>query len=323
MKLIIYFVMCALVLFGNPSVAKDYPTQPVTLVVPFTAGGPNDTVARHLSNTMSQYLGQAVIVDNRPSVGGIIGTDSVVRANTNGYTLLAQSFTLATMSASGDQLPFDPLKDLDYVGEFAKMPMVLVGSSKFQPNTLREINRLAKKKPQAINMATSGNGSPSYLCSALIQDTMKVSFTNVPYKGNAPALVDVQNGNVDLICAQVSVVMPLILADKVKVYGVTTRRRIAQLPTVPTFAEQGYENFDLTMWHGVFAPKNTPPAITAKLVQALQSTVEDSQFKEKIQEAGGIAADRAQATPRQLEANFKFEAKRWIPILKRQSKENQ
>jgi tripartite-type tricarboxylate transporter receptor subunit TctC len=318
MNKLTFLFASVLAMLAHPICAKDYPTRPVTLIVPFTAGGPNDTVARHLSHVMSQHLGQTIVVENRPSVGGVIGTESVARAEPNGYTLLSQSFAFATQRGSDNPLSIDPLKDFDYIGEFGNMPMVLVGNIKSQSHTLKELTTRAKNNPGQLNIANSGAGSPSHLCSVLIQDSMKVSMTSIPYKGNAPALIDLQNGNIDLLCAQVSVVLPLINANKVKVYAVTTRNRIPQLPKVPTFVEQGFSSVDLTMWHGIFAPKHTPRSVVNRLVESLQSTVTDPVFKEKMYQSGGSAATKSQATPQQLESHLAFEANRWIPLLKNQ-----
>ena len=284
-----------------------------TIVVPFAAGGPNDAVARHLAHSMGKYLDQPTIVENRPSVGGIAGTKSVVQAAPNGSVLLSQTFTLATLPASNANLPFDPMKDLAFVGEFASMPMVLVVGPNFPANSVNDL----VKHSREITLANSGIGSPSHLCGLLIADTLNLRIVQVPYKGNAPALVDLQSGQVNMICAQLSVVQPLIQSGRLKAIGVTSQQRLNQLPNVPSFTELGYSKIQLTMWHGLFAPRQTPAPILQNLIEALQRTVTDPEFQNKMSQLGGSAANRNHATSDHLRKNLEFEAKRWAPLITR------
>lgn len=296
------------------AVEKTYPNRTIRMVVPFAVGGPNDAVARKIAMAMNKHLGQAIQVENRAGVGGIMGTESVVKAEADGYTLLAQSVSLATLTSTEKNLSFDPAKDLKFVGQFASMPMILLARPTFNASNLPQLVKQANLN-QPYLIANSGPGSPSYLCGRMLAKELKIDMTQVPYKGNAPSIVDLIAGRVDLLCAQTSIALPLIQNGQVKALGISSKRRSNLLPDLPTFGEQGHSALEINMWHGIFAPKNTPDHVVETLAQALQLAITDEEFVKYMQDSGGLTATVTQATPRQFKQDYDKETRKWQKYL--------
>ncbi|MDI1269404.1 MAG: tripartite tricarboxylate transporter substrate-binding protein [Polaromonas sp.] len=296
--------------------AQAFPEKPVTLIVPFAAGGPTDVVARHLAIAMAKSLGQPVIVENRASTGGIVGTEMAIRAEPNGYTLLIHNIGMSTLPALSKKLRFDPTKDFEYVGQVADVPMILVARRDFAPTGFKELQTYIGVNQKKINLANAGVGTASHLCGLLLMSQLQVPMTTIPYKGAAPAMVDIQGGQVDLLCDQATTTLQPIITGRVKPYGTTTRSRLKNMPELATLSEQGLNDFEVSVWHGVYAPKKTPSSVMVVLVKALQDSLEDPAFKDSMQKLGAIPASRSRATPKGLETQLKSEMAKWSPLIK-------
>jgi len=298
------------------ALAGDFPEKPVTLIVPFSAGGPTDIVARHVAVAMGKSLGQSVVVENRASSGGIVGTEAVLRSEPNGYTLLIHNIGMSTLPALSRSLRFDPLRDFDYIGQVADVPMTLVGKRDLPPANFKELQAHLKTHGKDLNLANAGIGTASHLCGLMLMSRLQVAMTTVPYKGAAPAMTDLQGGQVDLLCDQITTTLQPIATGRVKPYVATTRNRLSALPGVPTLIEQGVNDFEVTVWHGIYAPKNLPKAVSARLVKALLDAVDDPGFKDSMQKLGALPVDKERATPEGLATHLRSEVKRWTPVIK-------
>lgn len=296
--------------------AQGFPERPVTLIVPFSAGGPTDVVARHLSLAMGKSLGQPVIVENRASTGGIVGTEAVIRSDPNGYTLLIHNIGMSTLPALSKSLRFDPTKDFEYIGQVADVPMTLVGRRDFAPTGFKELQAYVTANQKKVNLANAGVGTASHLCGLLLMSRLQAPMTTVPYKGAAPAMTDLQGGQVDLLCDQITTTLQPINTSRVKPYGTTTRARLQNLPELPTLSEQGLVDFEISVWHGVYAAKKTPKPVLDRLVKALQDGLEDPAFRDSMQKLGAIPVSRPRATPEGLASHLKSEISKWSPLIK-------
>lgn len=299
------------------ALAADYPDQTITMVIPFSAGGPTDTIARILAQTMSKSLKQTVIVENALGAGGTLAAGRVMRARPDGYTVLLHHNGMATSPAMYRKLAFDPLGDFEYIGQAADVPMVLVARKDLPPNNLKELIAYVKANKGKLSMGNAGLGAVSHQCGMLFLSAIGTPITTVPYKGTAPAMNDLLGGQIDLLCDQTTSTTSHIRAGKVKVYGATTRARVASLPNVPTLAEQGMPGFEMYVWHGLYAPKGTPQPIVAKLGGALREAMADANVKAKFADLGAetVAADKA--TPAGLQTHLKAEMDKWGPIYKK------
>jgi len=299
------------------TLAADYPDQTITMVIPFSAGGPTDTIARILAQTMSKSLKQTVIVENALGAGGTLAAGRVMRARPDGYTVLLHHNGMATSPAMYRKLAFNPLGDFEYIGQAADVPMVLVARKDLPPNNLKELIAYVKANKGKLSMGNAGLGAVSHQCGMLFLSAIGTPITTVPYKGTAPAMNDLLGGQIDLLCDQTTSTTSHIRAGKVKVYGATTKARVASLPNVPTLAEQGMPGFEMYVWHGLYAPKGTPQPIIAKLGGALREAMADPNVKAKFADLGAetVAADKA--TPAGLQTHLKAEMDKWGPIYKK------
>lgn len=298
------------------ALAQTFPQKPVTLLVPFTAGGPTDVVARHLALAMGKSLGQPVIVENRASSGGIVGTEAVVRSEPSGYTLLIHNIGMSTLPALSRTLRFNPLRDFDYIGQVADVPMILVGRRDLAPANFSELQSYLNVNNRKVNLANAGIGTASHLCGLMLMSRLKVQMTTIPYKGAAPAMTDLQGGQVDLLCDQVTTTLQPIATSRVKAYASTTRNRLPALPDLPTLSEKGVSNFEVTVWHGIYAPKNLPKYVSWRLVKALQDSLEDAAFKDSMQKLGALPVSKERASPDGLANHLRSEVTRWTPLIK-------
>lgn len=298
------------------ALAQAFPQKPVTLIVPFSAGGPTDVVARHLAQAMGKSLGQSVVVENRASTGGIVGTEAVVRSEPNGYTLLIHNIGMSTLPALSRTLRFNPLRDFDYIGQVADVPMTLVGKKDLAPANFAELNSYLAANSRKVNFANAGIGTASHLCGLMLMSRLKTPMTTIPYKGAAPAMTDLQGGQVDLLCDQITTTLQPISTARVKAYASTTRTRLPALPDLPTLSEQGVADFEVTVWHGIYAPKNLPKDVSARLVKGLQDALVDPAFKESMQKLGALPVSKEKATPEGLADHLRSEVSRWTPVIK-------
>ena len=266
------------------AVAQDYPTQPVTIVVPFSAGGPTDTVTRLVAAAMSEDLGQQVVVQNVGGAGGTLGAGQVAAANPDGYTLLLHHIGMSTAPALYASLPYEPMTDFAPIGLVTEVPMTIVARKDFEPATLEDLIAYVKEKGEDITYANAGIGAASQLCGLLFMDALGTKMTEVPYQGTGPAMTDLLGGQIDMMCDQTTNTTSQIQAGEIKAYAVTTPERIAVLPELPTLAEGGLDNFNLAIWHGLYAPAGTDQATPAALKQKLEGQI--ALWAEVIKAAG-------------------------------------
>src|SRR5438477_7266544 len=255
--------------------AQQYPTKSITMLVPYAAGGPTDTVARVVAQYMAKPLGQTVIVENKPSAGGILAPEQVKNSKPDGYTILIHNIGMATVPALYRQLRFNPLTDFDYIGLVNDVPMTLIARPNFPAKDFKEFLAYIKQNKQKVTYAHAGIGAASHLCGMLFMSSIETDILTVPYKGTGPAMNDLLGGQVDFMCDQTTNTTSQIKSGKVKVYGVTSATRVPSLPEIPTLQEQGLKGFEVGIWHALYAPKGTPKPVLDKLVGALQDSVKD------------------------------------------------
>ncbi len=311
-------VSALLSLSAVPAVWAQYPDKPVTLVVPFAAGGPSDKIARDLAEALRKPLGQTVIVDNTAGAGGTIGAARVARAKADGYTLLVHHIGLATAPALYKKLPYDTLKDFEYLGLINEAPSVLIGRTTLAANNLAELRKWIADSDGRVNLANAGIGSASHLCGLMLQSALKSKMTAVPYKGTAPAMTDLIGGQVDLMCEQATNAVPQIEGKKVKVYGVSSKERLnlPSLAQMPTLAEAGLTDFNVTVWHGVYAPRGTPPEVLAKLNAAVREALKDPDLIKRQEALGLRLVTDARLTASGHKAYVQAEMVRWGKVIK-------
>ena len=311
-------IMSALLLAAAFGVcAQDYPNKAITVIVPFAAGGPTDTLARNLGVTLTGTLKQQIVIDNSGGAGGTIGINKVAKAKPDGYTLLLMHIGMATAPALYRKLPYETLSDFEYIGQVADVPMTMLGKKSLPPNNLKELLPYLKANKSTLNYGNAGLGAASHLCGLLFLSQAEADLTTVSYKGTAPAMVDLIGGQLDLMCDQTTNTTQQIKAGTVKVYGVTSSQRIASLKDIPTLAEQGMKGFEVVVWHGLYAPKGTPKPILDKLVAALQAAVQDAGFKARLAELGAEPVPLVKANPESLRAQLQSEVAKWAPVIKK------
>jgi tripartite-type tricarboxylate transporter receptor subunit TctC len=295
--------------------AQDYPTSTITIVVPFSAGGPTDTVTRLVAEPMSRALGQQIIVENVTGAGGTLGARRVAQAEPDGYTLLLHHIGMATSATLYRDLPYDPKTAFAPIGLVTEVPMTLVGRPDFPPNTLAELISYAKEKKEQVLYAHAGIGAASQLCGMLLMQALETQFTTVPYKGTAPALTDLMGGQVDFMCDQTTNTTNPIKAGSIKAYAALTEERLAALPDVPTAAEAGLEGIEIAIWHGLYAPAGTPDEVVAKLSEALATALADPNVVQRFAELGTAPVPPEAAAPQALQDKLLSEIDRWKPVI--------
>ena len=291
--------------------------KPVTMVVPFAAGGPTDKVARELALAMGKTLKQQVIVDNSPGAGGTIAAKKVLNAPKDGYTVLIHHIGMSTAPALYKNLGFDPNTDYEHLGQVADVPMVMVANKDLPAKNYTELLAYIKANASKVAYANAGIGSASHLCGLLFMSTIQQDMTTVPYKGTAPALTDLIGGQVQLMCDQTTNLAGQLKAGSVKAYGATTMQRIPAFKDIPTLHEQGLKNFQVNVWHGVYAPKGTPKEATDKLSAAIKAGINDAGYKAKMAELGANVPNDKNASPEGHKAHLKAQIDLWTPIIKK------
>ena len=311
-------LLCTLALAAAAGVfAQDYPNKQVVVVVPFAAGGPTDTLARNLGVTLTNSLKQQVIIDNAGGAGGTIGINKVAKARNDGYTLLLMHIGMSTSPALYRKLPYDTMNDFEFIGQVADVPMTMLGKKALPPNNLKGLIAYIKQNKDKLNLANAGLGAASHLCGLLFMSAIQSDITTIPYSGTAPAMVAMMSGQVDLMCDQTTNTTNQINSGRVKVYGVTSKTRVAALKFVPTLNEAGLKNFEVVVWHGLYAPKGTPKPILDKLVASLQAAVQDATFTSRLADLGAVPVPVAKANPEALRTHLQAEIKKWDPIIKK------
>jgi tripartite-type tricarboxylate transporter receptor subunit TctC len=309
-------IALACLLAASSAMAQQYPTHSVTMMVPF-APGPTDTVARVIAQSMQKPLGQSIVVENRPSAGGILAPELVKNAKPDGYTILIHHIGMATTPALYRQLRFNPLTDFEYIGLINDVPMTLIGRQNLPAKDFKELLGYIKQNKEKVSLANAGIGAASHLCGMLFMSAIQTDLLTVPYKGTGPAMNDLIGGQVDLLCDQTTNTTGHIKGGKVKAYAVTTRQRVASLPDLPTLDEQGLKGFEVSIWHGLYAPKGTPKAAMDKLVGALQEALKDPQVKQRFADLGATTMPPEKGTPAALQQMVKSEIEKWTPLIKK------
>ena len=310
-------VAASLLAFALPVAAQPFPAKPVSIVVPFSAGGPTDTVARSVAAAMEKSLGQPVIVENKPGAGGTLGANDVAKAQPDGHKLLVWHIGMSTSPALYRRLPFDPLKDFEYVGLINDVPMTLLVRPSLQVRDMKELIAHVKANPDKITLGNAGLGAASHLCGLLFQQAIQTDLTTVPYKGTAPAMTDLIGGQVDILCDQTTNTTQQIKGGKVKALALTAPKRLESLKEIPTAAEAGLPGFELGIWHGLYAPKGTPKPVIDKLVSSLQTALSDAGLQKRFAELGSVIYPTAQQTPEGLARHLKAEIDKWGPVIKK------
>lgn len=294
-----------------------YPTKPITVIVPFAAGGPTDALARVLTARMGEALGQTMIVENVGGAGGTIGVNKAAKATPDGYTILFTHMgTLAVNIALYKTLPYDSQKDLEPVGLGGTNPMVLVAKKDLPVKNFAEFQAYVNANQKKAQYGMAGIGAASHLGGLMLNNMMKVDVLEIPYKGTGPALNDLVSGQFDYMVDQAVNVLPQINAGTIKALGVSTLKRLPQLPNVPTIDEAGLKGYEVTIWNGFFVAKNTPKDVIAKLNQALVTTLGDEKVRARlIEQAVDLPAPK-DATPEALRAQLKASIDKWVPAIK-------
>jgi tripartite-type tricarboxylate transporter receptor subunit TctC len=297
--------------------AEQYPSKVVTIIVPFSAGGPTDTSARLLAKTMGAALKTQMIVENVAGAGGTIAAARVANSPPDGYTVFFHHIGFSTAPSLYRKLPYDTIRDFEPIGLIGDVAMTLVARKDFPAKDLKELVTYVKANKEKVNLANAGLGAASHLCGMLFMSAIQTDFTTIPYKGTGPAMNDLLGGQVDFMCDQTSNTISQIKAGKVKVYGVTTKSRVSALPNVPTLQEAGLPGFEVSVWQGLYVPKGTPKPIIDTLVKALQTALADPELKKRFVELGTDPASKESATPAALRKHLKSEIDKWGPIIKK------
>ena len=296
--------------------AQDYPTRPVTMVMPFAAGGPGDTIARLIAQGMTPVLKQQVIIENIAGAGGSIGSAKVASATPDGYNLLLIHISHATNPALYPKLKYDPIKDFEPIGLVVDLPSAFVAKKDFPPKDLGDLIAHVKANKDKVNYAHAGIGSASHLCGLLFGAAIQTKLTQVAYRGTGPAMNDLMGGQVDFMCDQIVNVVSNVESGTIKGYAVTSAQKANALPKLPTAGEAGLPGFTYTVWYGLFAPKGTPKPIVDKLVGALNEALKDKTVKDRLAVLGADPVTPERAQPAALAAHLKAEIDKWGPVIK-------
>ena len=311
--------VAGMALAGSATLAcAEFPEKPVTLVVPFAAGGPSDKIARDLAEALRKPLGQTVIVDNTVGAGGTIGSARVARATPDGYTLLVHHIGMATAPALYRKLSYKVPDDFETLGLINEAPSVVIGKPTLAASNFAELRQWIASNGGQVNLAHAGLGSASHLCGLMFQSAVKTTMTPVPYKGTAPAMTDLIGGQVDLMCEQATNAVPQIEGRKVKVFGITSLQRLplAALKDTPTLSEAGLKDFNVQVWHGLYAPRGTPPAVLAKLNAALRAALKDPELIKREEALGLTVVNDDRLEPAGHRKFVEAEKVRWAKVIK-------
>ncbi|CAH2403828.1 tripartite tricarboxylate transporter substrate-binding protein [Mesorhizobium escarrei] len=305
----------AATLYSFAAGAQAYPERTITVVVPFSAGGPTDTVTRLVAEAMSKDLGQQIIVENVGGAGGTLGAGRVAQADPDGYSLLLHHIGMATSATLYRKLAYDTLNSFEYVGLVTEVPMTIVGRKDLEPTDLKGLVDYAKANKDTVTVANAGIGAASHLCGMLFMSAIGTPLVTVPYKGTGPAMTDLLGGQVDIMCDQSTNTTKQIQGGTIKAYAVTSAERLDVLPDVPTTTEAGLPEVQVGIWHGLYAPKGTPAEVTERLSKSLQVALKDPNVVARFAELGTKPSSEADATPAALKARLEGEIARWKPII--------
>ena len=317
MKHTFKLALTALVLACGTAQAQPYPSKPITLVVPFAAGGPTDVVARMMAIPMGKSLGQTVVVENVNGAGGTVGATKVARSAPNGYTIFLHHMGMSTSPALYKKLSFDPLTDFEYIGQVLDVPMTLIARKDIPANNLQELIAYIKANEKKVSLADAGLGAVSNLCGLMFKSAIGININTIPYKGTGPAMNDLLGGQVDILCDQTTQTVPMIKDGRVKVFGATTLKRLAALPNVPTLDEQGLKGFEVKVWHGMYAPKGTPAPVLAQINTAMRAAMAEPSIVQRLAELSSEIPSADKMTAKGLEDHLKAEINKWGPVIRK------
>jgi len=306
----------ALACLATGAAAEDYPTRFVTLVMPYSAGGPGDTLARIVGQGMGKVLGKPVVIENTAGAGGTIGSARVAGSDPDGYTVLMNHVSHATNPSLYRKLRYETETDFQPIGVVADLPMAFVAKKDFPAKDFGEFVAYVKAHKEDVTYGHAGIGSASHLCGLMFFSAIQTKVTTVPYKGSGPAMNDLIGGQFDFICDQTINVVSPIKSGAIKPYAVTSPERAAILPDLPTAEEAGLKGFQLSIWYGMFAPKGTPKPVVDKLVAALNAAIKDPEVTSKLAGLGAVPAGPERANPDALRAHVTAEINRWSPVIK-------
>jgi tripartite-type tricarboxylate transporter receptor subunit TctC len=313
MKFAKIFAALALAIAAQAALAQAWPSKPIRVVITFPPGGTSDIVGRLVGDRLGPRLGQPLVMENRPGVAGILGTEAVVKSPADGYTLLLTSTApIAFAPSTPKPLEYDPLKDLQHVAVLATIPLAFVVNTASAARTVADVVTQAKEKPGALNFSSSGNATPSHLMLERFKLSAKVQITHVPYKGSAPALNDIMANRIDGTIDSLPALLSQIRAGRVKALAVSGRERAPQLPDVPTLAESGYPDLVVNTWFGIAAPSGTPADIVQRLNQEIIATVQIPEVKARFDE---LSFAPAPMSPAETQRFMQAEIERWRPVV--------
>ena len=319
MKKIISLSLLTVAALTQTTFAAEFPIKdkPVTIVVPFAAGGPTDRVARDLAEAMRKPLGATVVVENVAGAGGTIAANKVAKASQDGHTILLHHIGMATSPALYRKLQYNTIEDFEYLGMVNEVPMTLIGRPTLPANNFKELQDWIKQSKGTINLGNAGLGAASHLCGLLFQSALQVDMTTVPYKGTAPAMNDLMGGQIDLLCDQTTNTTSQIEGKTVKAFAVTTTKRLTTpaLKNLPTLQESGLKGFEVTIWHGLYAPKGTPSDVSAKLNNAIKAALKNPEFIKKQEALGAIVVNDKRINSAEHKRFVADEIAKWGPII--------
>jgi tripartite-type tricarboxylate transporter receptor subunit TctC len=292
-----------------------YPEQNITIVVPFSAGGPTDTVTRMVAEPMAAKLGTKIVVQNVEGAGGTVGAGEVARAEPDGYTVLMHHIGMSTAPALYANLGYQPLESFEMIGLVTEVPMTIVARKDFEPTTLQELVTYVKANAGKVTLANAGVGAASHLCGLLFQTVTGVKLQEVPYKGTGPALTDLVGGQVDFMCDQTTNTSGQIAAGEIKAYAITTPERVKSLPDLPTTTEAGLPDLKVSVWHGLYVPKDTPQDVVQKLTEALKVALADQQVIDQMAKLGTAPVKAEDATPQAQRAKLEEQLGVWGKVI--------
>lgn len=301
---------------GQPGADPEaYPDRNITIIVPFSAGGPTDTVTRLIADPMAAELGVQVIVQNVEGAGGTVGARQAAQADPDGYTVLMHHIGMSTAPALYKELGYTPLEDFATVGLVTEVPMTIVARKDFPPNTLAELVDHVKQNSDTVTYANAGIGAASHLCGLLFQQAAGVKVQEVPYEGTGPALTDLVGGQVDFMCDQTTNTSGQIAAGEVKSYAVTTPERVASLPDLPTTAEAGLPDLEVAVWHGLYVPAGTPDAVVQRLSAALQVALAAQPVIDQMADLGTAPVAKEEAAPEPHRTKLTEQLETWGRVI--------
>lgn len=303
-------------LAAGATYAADYPDHSINMVVPFSAGGPTDNVARSLAEAMRPTLGQTIVVENKAGAGGTIGTSQVARDKPDGYNILLMHIGFSTAPSLYKNPNYDAKTSFQPIGLVVDVPMTIIARADFPANNLKELVEYVKAHKDTVSLANAGIGAASHLCGTMFTEAIGVDLLTIPYKGTGPAMNDLLGKQVDLLCDQTTNTTQHIKAGTVKAYAVTSKKRVATLPDLPTMQESGYKDFEVGIWHGMWAPAGTPKPITDKLVSALQAGLASPDFQKRMAALGATVLT-AEANPEALTKKVDQQVPQWAELFKK------